>query len=82
MTTRVIRSLHNHEVDRCVDIIKHEDGTFGFKEFRRDSEDGGGWTLVGYNPQRTYATAEEAMAAAKAGVAWLRHEQTPEEHVR
>ena len=52
MTTRAIKSLHNAEIDRCVDIIKHEDGTFGFKEFRRDPEDRGGWTLVSYNPQR------------------------------
>jgi hypothetical protein len=72
MTTRVIRSLHNDEGDRCVDIVKHADGTFGFKEFRRDPEDRGGWTLVGCNPQRIYSTGEEAIAAAKAVVAWLR----------
>jgi hypothetical protein len=78
MTTRVVRSLHNDEVDRCVDIVKHENGTFAFKEFRRDPEDRGGWTLVGYNPQRTYATEEEAVAAARGAVAWLRHERTPE----
>ncbi len=72
MTTRVVRSLHNDEVDRCVDIVKHEDGTFRFKEFRRDPEDRGGWTLVSYNPQRIYASEAEAVAAAKAAVVWLR----------
>jgi hypothetical protein len=72
VNTRVIRSLHNADVDRCVDILKHGDGTFGFKEFRRDHEDGGGWTLVGYNPRGIYATEEAAIAAAKAAVAWLR----------
>jgi hypothetical protein len=72
MTTRVVRSLHNDEVDRCVDILRHEDGTFGFKEFRRDPEDRGGWTLVSYNPQRIYASEAAAMAAAKAAVVWLR----------
>jgi len=74
MTTRAIRSLHNDTVDRCVDIIRHEDGTFGFKEFRRDPEDRGGWTLVGYNPRRVYSTEEEAVAAARAAVVWLRDE--------
>jgi hypothetical protein len=74
MTTRVIRSLHNAEVDRCVDILRHEDGTFGFKEFRRDPEDCGGWTLVSYNPLRFYSTEEEAVAAARAAVVWLRDE--------
>ena len=76
--TRVIRSLHNTEVDRCVDILRHEDGTFAFKEFRRDPEDRGGWTLVGYNPRKFYPTEEEAIAAAQAAVAWLRDEQAPE----
>jgi hypothetical protein len=74
MTTRVTRSLHNDVVDRCVDILKHEDGTFGFKEFRRDPEDRGGWTLVSYNPLRIYSTEAEAIAAARAAVAWLRDE--------
>jgi hypothetical protein len=72
MTTRAIKSLHNAELDRCVDIIKHEDGTFGFKEFRRDPEDGGGWTLVSCHARRLYSTEGEAVAAASAAVAWLR----------
>jgi hypothetical protein len=78
MKTRVIRSLHNAEVDRCVDILRHDDGTFGLKEFRRDPEDRGGWTLVSYNPRRTYPTEEEAIAAARATVAWLRDGQSSE----
>jgi hypothetical protein len=74
MTTRVIKSLHNDEVSRCVDILKHGDGTFGFKEFRRDPEDRGGWTLVSYNPRRTYPSEEAALAAARESIAWLRDE--------
>jgi hypothetical protein len=72
MTTRVIRSLHNAEVDRCVDILRRDDGTFGFKEFRRDPEDRGGWTLVSYNPRTTYPTEEAAIAMARSAIAWLR----------
>ena len=74
MTSHVIMSLHNNEVDRCVDILRHEDGTFGFKEFRRDPEDRGGWTLVSYNPQKVYSTEDQAIAAARAAVVWLRDE--------
>jgi hypothetical protein len=69
---RVVASLHNDSVDRCVDIIANADATFGFKECRRDPEDGGGWTLVSYNPRAVFATQEQAIAAAKASVAWLR----------
>jgi len=66
----VIATLHNDDADRAVKIIKRSDGTFGFNEFRRDAEDAGRWTLVRENPRGTYATQEQAIAAARAG--WLR----------
>jgi hypothetical protein len=77
MTSRVIRSLHSDEVDRCVDIIRHEDGTYGFKEFRRDPEDSGRWTLTRDYPRGVYASEAEAIAAARASVAWLRDPPAP-----
>jgi hypothetical protein len=70
--SRALLSLHNDEVDRCVDIVANADGTFGFKEFRRDPEDRGGWTLVSYNPRAVFTTQQQAITAAKASVAWLR----------
>jgi hypothetical protein len=75
MASGVVTSLHNDDVDRCVDIIKHADGSFGFKEFRRDPEDSGGWTLIAFNPRARYASAAEAIAAATTLVAWLRDQQ-------
>ncbi len=69
---RAVLSLHNDDVSRCVDIVGHPDGTFGFKEFRRDPEDRGGWTLVSYNPNAVFGSQEDAVAAARAVVAWLR----------
>ena len=77
MASGVVTSLHNDEVDRCVDIFARADGTFGFREFRRDPEDSGGWTLVSYNPRDIYATEQQALAAARAAVAWLRDQQIP-----
>ena len=70
MTSGVIATLHNEDADRAVKIIKWSDGTFGCNEFRRDPEDAGGWTLVRENACGTYATQEQAIAAARAG--WLR----------
>ena len=72
MPKGVTRSLHNPEADRCVDIIRRPDGTFGFQEFRRDAEDGGGWILLNHHPHLSYAREEEAVASARAAVAWLR----------
>jgi len=75
MAKGVVTSLHNDAVDRCVDIVRRADGTFGFKEFRRDPEDSGGWTLVWDNAAAIYATEAEAVTAATASVAWLRDQQ-------
>jgi hypothetical protein len=72
MAKGVIASLHNTEADRCVDIVRRPDGTFGFQEFRRDAEDGGGWTLVSDHPHLSFAREEEAVASARATVVWLR----------
>jgi hypothetical protein len=37
----VIQSIEDADGLGCVDLIAHPDGTFAFKEFRRDPEDGG-----------------------------------------
>ena len=37
----VLDSIENREHDRCVDLFRRQDDTFGFEEFRRDVEDGG-----------------------------------------
>jgi len=77
MTSSVITTLHNDDAHRCVKIIKGSDGTFGFKEFRRDPEDAGGWTLVSDTPPAVYATEEQATAAARAVVGWFRDMASP-----
>jgi hypothetical protein len=58
-------------VDRCVDIFRRPDGTFGFEEFRRDPEDMGSWTPIAYYFAREYPTEGDAVAAARAAVPWL-----------
>jgi hypothetical protein len=67
----VLASPSTPSVDRCVDIFARPDGTFGFEEFRRDVEDMGTWTPVAYFSDREYATADDAVAAARGCVAWL-----------
>jgi hypothetical protein len=58
--------------DRCVDFFQRPDGTFGFNEFRKDPEDRGGWTLTTNYSDLVYASKEDALAAARAAVVWLR----------
>lgn len=67
----VLRSIENAEHDRCVDVFRRPDGSFGFDEFRRDVEDAGAWTPVAYYSAAAYASKDAAMAAAVKSVAWL-----------
>lgn len=67
----VFASIENHEHDRCVDIFRRPDLTFGFEEFRRDVEDAGAWTPVQFFSDKAYASSEEAYRAAEGLVPWL-----------
>ena len=66
----VLASLEDPEGFRCVDIFVRADGTFGFKEFRRDAEDAR-WTLVGDFSSPVYSTQDDALKAARENVLWL-----------
>lgn len=67
----VFASLENPQHDHCVDLFARPDGRYGFESFRRDAEDNGAWTPIGYFSSATYATAAEALAAAEGAVPWL-----------
>jgi hypothetical protein len=67
----VVESLENGEHDRCVDLFRRPDGSFGFEAFRRDVEDAGLWTAVAYHSGAAYASKEAALAAAVGAVSWL-----------
>lgn len=67
----VLASIENAEHDRCVDLFRRPDGSFGFEEFRRDPEDAGAWTPVQFFAGMRFATRDEAMEAARRAVAWL-----------
>ncbi len=67
----VLESVENDQHDRCVDLFRRPDGSFGFEEFRRDVEDAGAWTPVAYYSGAAYATREAALGAAAARIVWL-----------
>jgi len=67
----VLVSYQTPEANRCVDIFSRDDGTFGFEEFRRDPEDMGAWTPVGYLSGHEYSTEGNALDAARTAVWWL-----------
>jgi hypothetical protein len=67
----VFDSIENDRHDRCVDLFRRPDGSFGFEEFRRDVEDAGAWTPVAYYSGGAYASSEVALGTAIARVVWL-----------
>jgi hypothetical protein len=69
---RVLRSIETDSGNRCVDIFVRPDGSVGFEEYRRDSEDGRGWFPVGFHSAHVYATEAAALDAAIEAVSWLR----------
>jgi len=68
---RVLRSIEIDSGNRCVDIFLRPDGSAGFEEYRRDSEDGRGWFPVGSYSAHVYATEAAALDAAFETVSWL-----------
>ena len=68
---RVVNSVNNEFADRCVDFFVRANGSFGYKEFRRDPEDQGAWFITAFDERGVYARYEDALESAKARVAWL-----------
>lgn len=71
MPARVAASFNNPSGDHCVDIFVRDDGTFGFEEYRRDPEDMRGWFPLYRYSSLVFATEPDALARAKATVAWM-----------
>ncbi len=67
----VLTSLKDPEGQRCVDLFQRADGSFGFREFRRDPEDRGGWTPARDYSHLRYETKDAALRSAAASLGWL-----------
>ena len=68
---RVLRSIETPDGGRCVDLFVRPDGTFGFEEYRRDSEDGRGWFPIGFHQDQVFASEADALEKAVRTVEWL-----------
>ena len=68
---KVMKSINSPNGGRCVDIFVRPDATFGFEEFRRDSEDARGWFPIANHGGRTFPTEENAFNEARSKIPWL-----------
>ena len=67
----VIESYQTFDGVHCVDVFSRPNGTFGYEEFRRDPEDRGAWTPIGYFSVRDFESLDKALEAARERVSWL-----------
>jgi len=77
---KVVKSLEDADGFRCVDILQRPDGSFSFKEFRRDPEDAGRWTLLDDYSQHSYPTQHDALRAAATNLAGFPHHSKASEN--
>lgn len=70
----VCDSIEESSGSRCVDIFKRLDNTFGFQEFRRDSEDLSGWFPIGTFSSYIFENRDDAIQAACEKIEWLKAE--------
>ena len=68
---KVMKSINSPNGGRCVDIFVRPDATFGFEEFRRDSEDARGWFPIANHGGRIFPTGEDAFNEARSKIPWL-----------
>jgi hypothetical protein len=67
----VLRSIEASSGERCIDIFRRSDGSFGFEECRRDPEDPRGWSALGRYASLTFTSEAVAIDAACAQAPWL-----------
>lgn len=68
--TKVMRSIEAPGGERCVDLYRRPDGSWGFAEYRRDPEDPRGWAAIGIGGDG-FGSEAAALRAARAAVGWL-----------
>jgi hypothetical protein len=67
----VLNSVNNEHADRCVDFIVRADGSYGYKQYRRDVEDNGAWFVIASFDDDVFVRYEDAVDSAVKNVAWL-----------
>lgn len=68
---KVLRSIETPDGGRCVDLFIRPDGSYGFEEYRRDSEDGRGWFPIGFFSGKIFSAEQDALDDAVSRVPWL-----------
>lgn len=77
----MLESISSADGMLCVDFFEDPAGGYGFEHLRADPEDQGRWTAVGGSGGLRYQSANDAVDAARATVAWLTSEALARQRV-
>ncbi len=69
----VLQSIETADGDRCVDIFRRDDGSYGFEGYRRDAEDTSGWFRVTQFGAQKFESEAAALAVAQDVFPWLKN---------
>jgi hypothetical protein len=75
MPNKVLASFENSDGSHCVDVFKRDDGSFGFEEFRGESDGAARWQSLSKYGTLMFPSGEAALASAKEHVPWLRQSE-------
>ena len=67
----MLASLESCDGSHCVDIFVREDGTFGFEEFRGETDGAGRWQSLGKHQSLVFASGEKTLNEAKRRIQWV-----------
>ena len=72
LSNKVIHSIETPDCRRCIDIFQRPVATFGFEEFRCDTEDLRGWVPVGNHSNTVFESKAAALAEARRRLPWIK----------
>ena len=76
MPNKVLASFENADGTHCVDVFLRDDGSYGFEEFRGESDGASRWQSLGKYQTLVFASGEAALAASQMAVPWMNPAET------
>ena len=76
MPHKVLASFESNDGSHCVDVFIREDGSFGFEEFRGESDGDGRWQALRKYESLAFPSGQAALSSAQERVQWLGQSQS------
>ena len=68
----VINSINNDNNNLCIDFFIRKNKTFGYQEYRKDSENISEWYRIGNYDYKVFFSKDDAYHDAKKTIVWFK----------